>query len=155
MTPLVEPVNLTGDRSRFFLPRDVTDHIDWLAGEEDTEAWLVVVDKGRFRLLSDAELKGNAFLSDLISHFDSRFKAKNEPTEVFPAEKASLPARALSVSIRRHTSGCRMSRPREMRLFLPQDYDEGAWVMIFTAEGFWEIWHRRVFSDSVSTSFPV
>jgi hypothetical protein len=155
MSPLVEPISLTGDRARFFLPKDVTDRIDWLTGEGDTDAWLVAIDKGRFRLLSDVELKRNVALSDLISRPDSEHSLRNDPTEVFPAEKASLPARALRILVKRHTSGCRMSRPKEMKLFLPRDYDESDWIMIFAAEGFWEIWHRRVFCDSVSTPLPV
>lgn len=157
MAILIAPVELTPDKSRLPLPKHLTDRIEWLAHEKaDTDAWLLAIDEGRFRLLSTEEVAANAHLDTLRQLVvEGKLDARNKPTFVLPPENASMPARLMQVSLRTHSSGWRMSMPECVKLFLPQDYSPDDWSMILSVEGFWEIWNTRTLRKALSVPLPL
>ncbi len=127
MAPTIAPVKLKPDRSRLPLPKHLTDHIDWLVGKGDKDAWLLAIGEGRFRLLSDQQVSENVHLDGLRSLVQTgKPEDPNESTEVFSSEESSLPVRLLQVSLKPHASGWRMSMAKDIDMFLLANYNSKA-----------------------------
>jgi hypothetical protein len=154
---VIAPVQLTPDKSRLPLPKALTDRIDWLAHEDvDTAGWLLLVGEGRFRMLSDEEVTSHPHLDSLRALIQQgRGEDEKNPVKVFPHEESALPARLLRVSFRTHTTGWRMSWPDGVRLLFPIESGAQDLTVLFTAEGFWEIWDTRILRRALAVPIPL
>jgi len=153
---LIAPVELTPDKSRLPLPKHLTDRIEWLAHEKaDTDAWLLAIDEGRFRLLSTEEVAANAHLDTLRQLVvEGKLDARNEPTFVLPPENASMPARLMQVSLRTHSSGWRMSMAT---ISLAIDHELHFDCRDVLQEAIPELWEKRFLQIAtlIRSIFPV
>lgn len=153
----ITPTQLTPDGSnRFPLPKSLTDHISWLDGQVDKEAWLLAIAAGRFRLLSDQEVRADAHLDSLRSVvLNGKSEEPNEPTLVLSEERAALPARLLRISLKPHASGWRLAIPKAVQFLLAANCNQSDLTMLLAAEGYWEIWQTETLRRAVSVTFPV
>ena len=153
----IAPFELTPDKSRLPFPKHLTDRIEWLAHEKaDTDAWLLAIDEGRFRLLSTEEVAANAHLDTLRQLVvEGKLEARNEPTFVLPPENASMPAVSDAGFAEDALLGLENVDARCVKLFLPQYYSPDDWSMILSVEGFWEIWNTRTLRKALSVPLPL
>lgn len=154
-TAAITPAQLTPDApNRFPLPKPLTDHISWLSGKEEKEAWILAVAAGRFRLLSDEEVRADAHLETLRSIvLNGTSEDPIEPTSVLSTERSALPARLVRISLKPHASGWRLTAPKALQVLAPVDCDHNDLTLLLSAEGYWEIWQTQTLKRAASVPF--
>jgi hypothetical protein len=147
--PLI-PAHARSDASnRIDLPKNFSACIPWIRGQEKIPAWLLLLSAGRFRLLSDEEVKNDPQLGpvrSLISEGASAITDEHtsEPTFSEEVGRAALVARLLPTEVFPHGQGWRITFPKAFRVFAPDDCDKRDFMILFSLEGYGEIWYTNV-----------
>src|SRR5437879_11583252 len=98
--PLI-PVHTTSDASnRITLPKYLSDCLPWITGTDTIDAWILQIELGRYRLLSDEQVQGDSRLEPIRSLLLEKKTAS--PTEPIFAEeigRAAMVASLLSTAI--------------------------------------------------------
>jgi len=126
---------------RVRLPADFRGRLDWLPGSGKVGAWLFIVQSGRCRLLSPANIESSPRLRALRQGFADVSDAA-EPDEIESAEEVALGARLFETSLESHRGGWRLTLPSEVRHLLDSS-DEGRFVFLTFSLGFLEIWAKE------------
>ncbi len=108
-----------------------------------------MLSSGRFRLLSDGDVINDTQLRrirSLILEGPSSVADESilEPTFAEDPTHAAIVARLLPTEIARHGTGWRLTFPKAFRVFAPVDCNAKDFMMLFSSEGFWEIWYTDV-----------
>jgi len=140
------PAHTTSDTSnRITLPKYLSDCLPWLQGTETLEAWIFLLALGRYRLLSDEQVQSDPQLEPVRSVIlDWKSVVPTEPTYGEEAKGAAIIARLLPTIIAHPKPGWRISFPKAFDAFVPPDCDRKAFSILFSLEGYLEIWYTDV-----------
>jgi hypothetical protein len=146
--PLV-PVHTSLDPdNRVTLPKHVSDRILWMTGT-NVQAWLLLLAPGRYRLLSDEQVQNDPQLEPVrLLILEGEPAAVSEPTCSKGLNDEAIVARLVPITPAQHkqSQSWRISLPRELlKAFPPPDCaDPKAFSILFSLEGYWEIWYTDV-----------
>ena len=145
------PAHVTADASnRIPVPKPFTDRIEWIGGPEPIQAWLLLLSPGRFRLLSDRQVKGHPHLEPVRSLItEENFPDLTDPTLAEEPWRAVIVAKLLPASITPPGPVWRISFPRGFEVFVPPDCDRKALSLLFSLEGYLEIWYTDLLKKTV------
>jgi hypothetical protein len=144
-------VSVEGSK-RLVIPRRVSEDISWMEGNESILAWLLVLEGGRYRLLSDEQVRTDALLEPVRSLVVAgKVEDPVEPSFVQVADRAALAVRLLSIDIKPSNSSWRFTLPEAIWILKPDDCNANYFVMLLAIEGYWEIWHPEVLRRAAST----
>jgi len=140
------PAPITADISnRITLPKNFSDRIPWMRGTESLQAWLWLVTLGRYRLLSDEQVQSDPQLEPVRSLIlEGKSTAAAEPTHAEEPSRAAIVARLAPTAISPPGPGWRISLPKLFDMFVPPDCDQKAFTILFSLEGYWEIWYTDI-----------
>jgi hypothetical protein len=140
------PVHRTADGNRLDLPRQFTDFFDWLKWPKDedveVDGWLVAVDTGRYRLVSDEQVCNDEKLAPirlllLEGPSDDPAAISFARSSLDSAQTACLiPVRATP-----HKDEWRITWPWDFDALAPDDCNPDALSIMFSLEGYCEIWY--------------
>ena len=148
----VIPLHTSADASnRITLPKYLSDCLPWIQGTESIEAWILLVAPGRYRLLSDEQVQNHPRLEPVRSLILERKSASaSEPTQAEAMGRAALVVRLLPTTITPPKPGWRIAFPKAFDPFAPPECDRKAFSVLFSLEGFLEIWYTDVLRKAVS-----
>lgn len=141
---MLMPAHITAISNRVELPKQFSDRLPWLSGHGDVEGWLLLVDVGRYRLLSDEQVREHETLSRI-----RLLLLEGPPGDVSDAafannsDNAAVVAKLMPVKIGRHRELWRIALPRDFDVFAP-DCNLDAFSVLFSPEGYCEIWYTEV-----------
>jgi len=149
--PLVVHVTLPLD-NRLNLPKLFCDRLAWMTGK-DVQAWLFLVEPGRYRFLSDEDVQSDPQLEPV------RLLAVQEETTIPPHPSAAKPLRAAAivaqltpVTIDLHKGSWRVFLSEELTALAPPDANPRA-LSILMPEGYLEIWYSDVLRRALEPSW--
>jgi hypothetical protein len=136
---------------RVRLPQPLCTRVGWIAGEQPIEAWLLVANAGRCRLLSEAEFNENADLRLLRARIVSETTALSTRSLEFRDEvSVALAQRLLAIQITPHeTSGWRFTLPRVLAAIMRVSPKQSDLAALFVQEHI-EIWTIDALTSAVS-----
>lgn len=130
------------------IPKEVVDGIPWLANGEEVMAWLLILEVGRSRILSDEEVESDPVLEPIRALIlGGRPRPERNVTEGGNAIFQVLVARLAPIKIDRRR---RIAFPRELDVFVPRDCDVTAFSFLLSLEGIWELWYTDVLRTAVN-----
>jgi len=144
--------NLVADSgNRILLPKYLSDRVPWLTkAKEQFFAWLYLLSSGRFRLLSDEEVSRDPTLEPVRALIlESGAPPQTKPTEADEPTSDSVAVRLARVSLSLPSTGWRLTIPRTFEVFVPPECDTKAFSVLFSLEGYLEIWYTYVLQLSV------
>ena len=147
MEKLLIPLHVTADTDHRINLQQLSDHMPWLSGTQTLDAWLLLVELGQYRLLQDDQVQNDPLLAPVrLLILEGRF---GEPVSSHAEQQSrtALVARLVPTTIKppdRGGAGWRLLFPRALDVFAPADCDKSAFSILFTLEGFWEIWYTDV-----------
>jgi hypothetical protein len=146
--PLVPEHTQVSLDNRVSLPKRFSDSVAWIKGTE-VPAWLFLLELGRYRLLSDEDVKDDPVLESvrlLILHEEQTVTIKASEAE--SSADAAIMARLIPITIKSHKGSWRMPFPEELASLAPLDCNPRSISILASPKGFVEIWYtdmlRRV-----------
>jgi hypothetical protein len=141
------PVHLSPDPDdRIALPKHFSDRVPW-AASTDGQAWLLLLESGRYRFLSDEQVQGDPRLEPIrLLILEGKPTVVSEPTRAKDLKDEAIVARLLPVAVALHKQSqrWRISLPRELNAFEPPDCDPKKLSILFSLEGYFELWYTDV-----------
>ena len=138
------PVHVFPDTDdRITLPKHFSAHVPWESGT-DGRAWLLLLESGRYRLLSDDQVQGDPRLEHIrLLILEGKAAVVGQPTCAKDPEDEAIVARLVPVAVALHkpSQRWRISLPRELEAFEPPDCDPKKFSVLFSLEGYFEIWY--------------
>jgi hypothetical protein len=143
---LLIPVHTTSDASnRITLPKYLSDCLPWVTGTDTIEAWVLQIELGRYRLLSDEQVQGDSRLEPIRSLLlEKKTASPTEPTFAEEIGRAAMVARLLPTAITPPKPGWRIAFPRAFDPFAPEGCDRNAFSVLLSPEGYLEIWYTDI-----------
>jgi hypothetical protein len=143
------PIHTSADTDyRLILPKHFSDLVPWLSAELRT--WILLIAPGRHRLLSDVQVEGDIQLEsirELILKGKTDFVA--QPHQAESSGRAAIVATLFPASVALHKQSWRISLPRELKVFAPADCDLNSFSVLFSLDGYLEIWYTDVLRKAV------
>jgi hypothetical protein len=139
--PLVpEHIQVSID-NRVSLPKRFSDSLAWVKGTE-VQAWLFLLELGRYRLLSDEDVKDDPLLESIrLLILQEKPAATTIASDVESSADASIMARLIPVTIKSHKGSWRMPFPEELSALAPRDCNPRTISILISPKGFVEIWY--------------
>jgi hypothetical protein len=146
------PAHATADASnRILVPKNFSDRVSWMQGTQTLEGWILLIEPGRFRLLSDEEVTRDPQLEPIRSlALEGKSAVGNEPTRAEELKLAAMVARLVPISIAHSALGWRVAFPKVFNKFAPSECNRKAFSILFSLEGYLEIWYTDVLRRAVS-----
>src|ERR1039457_5834994 len=136
----------SGKDRRITLPQHYRSRIAWLEGEAPISAWLLLIQPGRFRLLSDSDIENYERLAAVRSLIiDGPNPVAVRASEFESNARAARIGRLIPITIEKGATR-RLVLPREV---VQGDQDRWAFVLLFSL-GFLEIWVLDAFTAASS-----
>ena len=134
---------------RVFLPTELVGRLAWLLGDEPIQCFLLVIEPGRYRLLSRNEVEGAPALRDLVpAEVESEDDTPDaDPYEAEPAESVLLSLRLIPATVSPRGPGWRLTLPKSLRAL--QAMDAGTDVVLIRYKGYVEIWSKECFDRAL------
>ncbi len=121
-----------------------------MRGEKALEAWLLLVELGRYRLLSDEQVQSDPHLEPIrLLIVEGKSVAVTEPTHAEEPRHVAMVARLVPIIITAPGPGWRIPFPRAFEVFVPPDCDPKKFSVFLSPEGHWEIWYTDVLKKTV------
>ncbi len=150
--PLV-PIHTSPDPDdRITLPKHFSDLVPW-AASTDGQAWLLLLESGRYRLLSDGQVEGDPRLGPIrLLILQGKPALVSDPTRAKRLEEEAIVARLVPISAALHKQSqrWRISLPKGLEAFEPADCDPKKLSILFSLEGYLEIWYTDVLRRAAS-----
>lgn len=140
------PSHVTADTyGRPTIPQHLSDGISWLRGTETLQAWLLLIELGRYRLLSDEQVQADSLLEP-VRHLilEGEPAIATDPTDATELRLAAMVARLMPTAVAPHKPGWRLSFPKAFEAFAPPEVDQHAFSILLSLEGYLEIWYTDV-----------
>ncbi len=140
------PVHTTADTyNRIAIPKEMSDCVSWLNSAERFRVWLLLLEAGRYRLLSDEQVQNDPQLEPVRSLIvEGKSAEVTDPTFAEELKRDVMVARLVQTTIAPFNLGWRISFPKAFTVFLPPDCDPKAFSILFTLEGYLEFWYTDV-----------
>ncbi|SRR6266705_4048556 len=127
--------------NRITVPEHFSNRIPWMKSGE-VRGWLLLVGEGRYRLLSDEQVMGDPELEPVRQLIlEGKSAAVAAPTSIADPYDSALVARLTPVKITPPGPGWRISFPKALEVFLPENCNRKKFSILFSLEGYWEIWY--------------
>jgi hypothetical protein len=150
--PLVPvPCPLDPD-DRITLPKHFSHLVPWSAST-DGQAWLLLLESGRYRLLSDEQVQADPRLEPVrLLILEGKPTVLSEPTHTKDLKGDAIVARLVPIAVALHKKSqrWRISLPKELGAFEPPDCGPGKFSVLFSLEGYLEIWYTDVLRRAAS-----
>jgi hypothetical protein len=136
---------------RLTLPKRFCERLSWITGK-DVEAWLYLLEPGRFRLLSDEDVKSDPRLAPVrLLILQEETITPVHPSHAKPLEAAAIVAQLIPITIDNHKGSWRISLSEELGALAPRDTNPRA-LSILMPEGYLEIWYSDTLRKSAGFS---
>ena len=143
--PLLPAHTGTDVYGRLTIPTQLSDHITWIKGTEFLRAWLLLIELGRYRLLSDEQAQNDPHLEPIRSLvLEGRSAILTEPTHAIGLQRAAMVARLVPITISPPKPGWRFTFPKAFDAFAPPECNRTAFSILLSLEGYLEIWYTDV-----------
>lgn len=146
----VTPVRIRADSSnRLALPKNFIDRMSWLRGSEPVHAWILVLSLGRYRLLTDDEVRSDPDLEpvrDLVLRGEITVQ-----TDLMIAEQprhAAVAAKLLPIIVTPPGPTWRIVLPKAIAIFAPINSDVDDFTVFLTLNGHWELWNTHILREA-------
>jgi hypothetical protein len=148
---MITPAHVTADAyNRITVPKDLSDRISWIRGTTAIQAWILLLVPGRYRLLSDEQVESDPILEPVRSLIlDENLISATEPTRAEDLRRAAIVARLVQATLAPPGPGWRISFPKAFNVFVPPECDLKAFSILFSLEGYLEIWYTDVLRKAV------
>lgn len=145
------PVHTSADSDlRITLPNEVSSRITWLAGTDEVHCWLLLLALGRYRLLSDEQAQDDPQLEPVrLLVLEGKPATSAGPMHASSSTSATIVARLIPIRIDYYKKRRRICFPKELSVFAPNDCDARAFSLVFSLEGYWELWYTGVLRATV------
>ena len=131
--------------NRIAFPKHLSDRTLWIQGPGTLDAWVLLVSSGRYRVLSDQQVQSDPQLEPVRSMIlEGKSAAPTEPALAEEPRRASIVARLVPTTIAPPGPGWRISFPKVFDEFAPSDCNRKAFSILFSLEGYLEIWYTDV-----------
>jgi hypothetical protein len=144
--PLI-PVHVSPDPdNRITLPKHFSDRMPWPLNT-DGRAWLLLLESGRYRILSDKQVQGDPRLEPIrLLILEGKPVVVSEPTRTKDLKDEAIVARLVPIAVAQHkqSQSWRISLAREMKAFEPPDCNPKNFSVLLSLEGYFEIWYTDV-----------
>jgi hypothetical protein len=141
------------DRNRLNIPKHFSEKIPWLKGDESVLGWLWLLTPGRYRLLSNEQVQSDPKLEAIRELLlQGTPITPTEATVAEKSERAAVVARLAPVLIAAPSTGgpnWRIPFPKLFGEFVPAECNPIAFTILFSPEGYFEIWHTQVLRTAV------
>lgn len=140
------------DAGRVYLPAKIAGRLKWLVGNQAIHAWLLLIEPGRYRLLSQAQAEESTRLKEAIKR-QSDPQDPDPEVEPFHAEdstSAAVAARLSPAVLSPLGPNWRLKLPDDpMGLFrqVAEHSREKAFVLF--SDGYLEVWSREHLLEAV------
>lgn len=127
------------ESGRIRLPHDLVQRLPWLIGSGNLEAWLLVLEPGRYRLLSPEQVQMSSQLRSLLELNTEigSVDASVDPIDAETAEAAAMRTRLWPTTLNPHSGGAwRLTLPTH----LPPILKNGVIVYVLSSDGYVEVW---------------
>jgi hypothetical protein len=125
---------------RFTLPKHFCGRLSWIA-EKNVEAWLYVLEPGRYRLLSDLEVEGDPQLEPLRTLvLQDQNMAPGKASATHSPQRGASIARLIPVTVENHKGSWRMPWPEEAAALCPDNCNPRTLAFLMP-HGYLEIWY--------------
>jgi hypothetical protein len=137
------------ESNRIVLPPQFTARVDWIAGEQALDGWLLVGSADRCRILSNEELGSDSELQKLQARITDEINAPIESLLDFrEVEATALPLRLAPIEIKRHSTRWRLVIPQVVAVAMKIQPAQSDLVTLFL-DGHIELWTV----DTLRTAF--
>lgn len=138
--------------NRLTLPKHFCDRIPWIAGKS-IDAWLLLVEPGRYRLLSDEEVQNDPQLEPLrLLILQQDPTTPNPPSYAKQSRDAAMIARLTPITIDPHKGSWRILFAEELAALAPPNCNPKT-LSILMPEGYLEIWYADVLRRALDPSW--
>jgi hypothetical protein len=141
------PILAVGKDLRIKLPQSVLQKVDWIAGKQPVDGWLLVANPGRCRLLSAAEVDNDPALQALLARIGSEINAPVVSALEFRDDASvALALRLMPIRITPPAPGWRLTLPTPIAAVMrirPGESDVAAMFVQGHIE-FWTMENLRV-----------
>jgi len=139
--PLI-PVHVSPDPDgRITLPKHFSDHLPWTESTGG-QAWLLLLEAGRYRLLSDEQVQQDPKLEPIrLLILEGTAAVVSDPSSYKDLRAESIVARLIPVAVALHKQSqrWRISLPGELKVFEPPDCNTSNFSVFFSLDGYFEI----------------
>jgi len=130
--------------NRITITKPFSDRLAWITGTE-VQAWLFLLEPGRYRLLSDEDVQNDPQLEPVrVLILQEKPVVATEASYAENSRDAAIVARLIPITIRFHKGSWRIPFAEERRALAPPDCNPRAISFLFSPEGFVEIWYTDV-----------
>jgi hypothetical protein len=152
---LVAHTSFDPDGYRIPIPKHLSDRLSWLSGSQSMAGWLWMISGGRYRLLSDEQVKADPYLDPLRTFLlEQQLSPSVDPSASSNNEDASLIARLQPVELKLNQSYWRLSFPAVLNEFVPSGCDQKRISFILPLDGYLEVWYTETLRAAVFQSGP-
>jgi hypothetical protein len=129
--------------NRLTLRKHFCDRLPWITGTE-VEAWLFLIEPGRYRLLSDEDVQKDIQLEPVRAlALQDKSIALSQPSDARPIRDAAIVAKLIPITVGFHNGSWRVLLPEDLGALAPADTDTRA-LSSLMPEGYLEIWYSDV-----------
>lgn len=129
--------------SRVTLPKSFCQRLEWIVGKE-VEAWLYLVEPGRYRLLSDQDAEADPQLEAIRARILQESPVmRGQPSHAKQTRDAADIARLIPITIDSHKGSWRIPFGEELASLAPTDCNPRTLSMLMP-DGYLEIWYTDV-----------
>jgi hypothetical protein len=147
---LVAHVTFDPDGNRIPLPKHLCDRLPWLSGSEPRSAWLWMISPGRYRLLSEEQVKTDPHLESLRDFmFQQQLVPTADPSMSKGPNETSIVARLHPTELKVNKSYWRLSFPAVLDEFIPLNCDQKKFSILLCLDGYLEIWYTEILRAAV------
>jgi hypothetical protein len=138
--------------NRITIPKHLSERIEW--DGTDIQIWLLLLAPGRYRILLDEQVQNDPKLEpirllilegkpalNVAPSFAVDFSAEAIVAKLVPTRMEHPPKKTWRIVF-----------PSELNVFAPPDCDPNAFSILFSLEGYWEIWYTNVLRTAVLSS---
>jgi hypothetical protein len=136
---------------RVVIPQPFCDKVGWITGGSPIEAWLLMGEMGRLRLLSQEEVSGDPEIASIRSQISATAdETKGGVLDFEDAPLVALAVRLVDTLLSPPPPGWRLTLPKVLLDILQISRAESQVVMTMS-KGYIELWTTEVWNAAVST----
>lgn len=147
------PIHTKPDAGRIAVPKHFSEHVPWMTGSTTVQAWILLLTAGRYRVLSDEQVQNDPYLQPIrLLILEGTPVVETAPSTAEEPERVAVIAKLVPVSIappEPQGPGWRISLPKALEEFVPQGCNPKALSILFSLEGYLEIWYTEVLRRAV------
>lgn len=122
---------------------------------EKVEAWLYLVNPGRYRLLSDQDVENDPLLEAIRARIQHESTlTRSRPSQAKPMRDAADAARLIPITIDHHKGSWRLHLGEEFALLAPSNCNPRN-VSVLIPEGYLEIWHTEALRKALESPWKI